>query len=102
ILKAIIHDDDTRSSGDRESRSGEAIAGDDGRGKPRQQNRFIADIASAMQGGVDAHRAGEPPAITAGQKEWTLAGGMEKLRHRQSCRSFAGAANGEIAEANNR
>jgi hypothetical protein len=96
-LKPVIHNDDARSGGSCEFRSGDAITGDDGGGKARQQNRFIANIPGTVQRGADAHRAGEPPAITAAQKERTLVGGMEKLRQRESRRSFAGAADGEIA-----
>ena len=65
ILKTIIHDDDARSGGTCECRSGDAVARDDGGREPRQKNRFVADIGGSMQRWVDAHRAGQSTAIAA-------------------------------------
>src|SRR6476660_6186681 len=50
----------------------------------------------------DAHRSAQTPAVAAGQKEWALACGEEKARHRDRRRRLAGAADGEIAETDDR
>jgi len=100
-LKTVVHNDDARSGGGCEFCSRDSIAGDDRRGKARQQKRLVADIGSAMDRRIDADRASEPPAIAAAQKERALAGGVEELRDRQSRRSFPGPADGEIAQADN-
>jgi hypothetical protein len=57
-LKTIVHNDDARSGGTCECRSGDAVTRDDGGREPRQENRFVADIGGPMQRRVDAHRTG--------------------------------------------
>src|SRR5262245_8461771 len=69
ILKAIIHNDDACSGGTCECRSSDAVARAHGRGKPRQENRFTADIGSPVQRRIDAHRTGQATAIAAAQKD---------------------------------
>jgi hypothetical protein len=101
-LKTIVHNDDARSGRTCECRSGDAVTRDDGGREPRQENRFVADIGGPMQRRVDAHRAGQSTAIASAQKERTLMGGMEELGHGEGRGSFAGAADGEIAQTNDR
>ena len=55
-----------------------------------------------MQGWVNPDRAGELSAIAAAQKKRALMRGMQELRHRKSRRSFAAAADGKVAQADNR
>jgi hypothetical protein len=101
-LKTIIHHNDACSGGTCECRSGDAVARDDGGREPRQEHWFVADVGSPMQRRIDAHRAGQSTAIASTQKERTLMGGMEELGYGESRRSFAGAADREITQANNR
>src|SRR3984957_17245988 len=55
-----------------------------------------------MKRRIDAHRAGELAAINAAEKERPLARREQEMRHRQRRRRLAGAAGGEIAEADHR
>jgi len=43
-LQSVVHHDDARAGELRKLRAGAAIARDDGRRQPRQQQRLVADI----------------------------------------------------------
>src|ERR1700731_4536228 len=55
-----------------------------------------------MKRRIDAHRSGELAAIAAAEKKRPLVHGEQEMRHRQRRRRLAGAAGGEIAEADHR
>ncbi len=70
--------------------------------KPRQQQRLVANIGGMMDRRVDAYRSGEPAAIAAAEEERPLMRGEQKCGNRERRRRLAGAADGEIAETNDR
>ena len=102
ILQSVVHHDDVGAGELRQFRAGDAVARDDSGRKPRQQQRLVADVGGAMDRRIDPHRSGKPPAIAAAQKERPRMGGVQELRDRDRGRRLAGAADGEIAEANDR
>ena len=55
-----------------------------------------------MQRRIGAHRTGKLAAIAAAEKERPFVRGEQKLRDRDRRRRFAGAADGEIAETDDR
>src|SRR5271170_2774584 len=52
-----------------------------------------------MKRRIDAHRSGELAAIAAAEEERPLVHRQQKTRHRERGRRLAGAAGGEIAQA---
>src|SRR5690606_24437747 len=83
----------------RKARTREAVAGDDGRESTRQQQRLIADRGEPMHARVDLKRPLEATAIAAGQKERDFASLGEERRNREGGRRLSGAAQGEVADA---
>src|SRR5580704_6741412 len=55
-----------------------------------------------MKRRIDAHRSGEFSAVTAAEKERPLMRRKQKMRYQKRRRRLAGAAGGEIAEADHR
>src|SRR5580700_2954300 len=55
-----------------------------------------------MKRRIDAHRTGEAAAIATAEKKRPLVHRKQQMRHRERRRRFAGAAGGEIAEADHR
>ena len=72
ILESVVHDDDAGAGGARQAGAGDAVAGDDGRRKPRQHQRLVADVGRVMKRRIDAHRSGESAAIAAAEKKRPL------------------------------
>jgi hypothetical protein len=55
-----------------------------------------------MDRGIDAERSGKLPAIAAREKKRSFMRGMQKVRYRKRRWCLAGAADGEIAETDDR
>ena len=103
VLEAVVHDDDAGAGRDRRLRALHAVARNDGRRGARQQQRLVADVGGAMLRRIDPHRAGEPPAIAAGEEHRPSRRRPASIaRHRQRGRRLAGAADGRIADADDR
>jgi len=102
ILQPVVHHDDAGAGELREFRAGDAVARDDGRSETSQQQRFVADLRGVVDRRIDAHRAGKPSAVAAAEEEWPLARREEEMGDRKRSRRLAGAADGEVAEANHR
>ena len=79
-----------------------AIARDNGRRQPREQKRLVADGGGGMHGGIDTNRPGQAPAIAAAQEEQALVRGEKNVPHRERGRRLARAADGRIADADDR
>ncbi len=102
ILQSVIHHDHGRAGGFRELRALDAVARNDDRRSPCEQQRLIADIGGGVPGRIDLHRAGELAAITARQEERLLSACREQLCDRDRGRRLAGAAKREITDADHR
>ena len=102
ILKAVVHNDHGRSVPPRGFGSCHAITRYDGWRKPRQQQRLVAHGGGRMPRRIDPHRPGQASAIAARQEIRTFVRGEEEASDLERCRRFAGAADGEVAQANHR
>jgi len=102
ILKAVVHDDDARRTGDRHPRALDAIARDDRRRHACEQKRLVAHVERAMPPWIDPHRTRKPPAISAAQEYRPFARMREHPRHRQCGWRLAAAANRQIPRADHR
>ena len=102
ILKPVIHDDDAGAGGDCEARAGNARSRHHGRRRARQQQRLVADLGRTMPGGIDRERTGKLAAIAAAEERGPLAGRHEHAGDRKRGRRLAGAADGQIADADHR
>ena len=67
-----------------------------------QEQRLVADLAGAVMGGVDPIGTLEAAAVPACQRDGRLAFFRERGAHVQDERRLAGAAGGEIADADDR
>ena len=102
ILQAVIHDHDGRALGFRQRGAGDAVAGNNGRRRARQQQGFVADQAGRIGVGVDALWHGVAAAIAARQAERRFAGLAQQRHQHHGGRRLAGAAECEIADAQHR
>jgi hypothetical protein len=75
---------------------------DDGQGLLRQKQRFVADVAGAMMFQIDDGRHVERAAITAAEESGLQPLFADDARKRDGGRRLAGAADGEIADADDR
>ena len=102
VLQAVVHDDDAGALRLRQRGAGDAVARDDGRRRAREQQRLVADLGRAVRVRLDPFRSGDAAAIAAGEEEHVLAGRGQHLRDGDGGRRLAGAAEGEIADADDR
>ncbi len=102
VLKSVVHHDDAGAAHPRGLRALEAVARDDGRREPRQQQRLVTDLGGGMDRRVDPHRAAQASAIAAAEKVGVRVRGQKEPRYRESRRRLAGAADREVAEADDR
>ena len=102
VLKTVVHHNRIRAVTLRGAGAREAVARDNGRRKFGQEQRLVADVGGAMNRTIDAHRTGETAAITASQKEWAFVLGKQKPPDGERRRRLAGAADREVAHANDR
>ena len=58
-MESVVHHDDAGAGELGEFRAGEAVARDDGRRQPGQEQRLVADIGGVMDRRIDAHGSGE-------------------------------------------
>ena len=100
VLPAVVHDDGVGSGLRRRRGARRAIMGDDGGGDAGEQQRLVADIGGGLR--VDPHRPGEPSAIAAREKERAVACPDENMRDSDGGRRLAAAADGEVADAQDR
>ena len=67
-----------------------------------QQQRLVADLGGRVPRRIDPHRPGERAAIAAAQEERRRARRLQQLADRNRGRRLAGAAEVEIADADDR
>ncbi len=101
-LEAVVHDDQVAALGDQPSCAFDALAGDDGQRMMRDQQRLVADIFGAVVGGVDHGRAVHAAAITTAEDTRLQPPGLGGLGKRDNGGRLAGAADGKIADADDR
>jgi hypothetical protein len=102
VLQAVVHDDDAGALCLRQPGAGDAVARDDGRRRACEQQRLVADLVRGVRVRLDSLRPGDAAAITAGEEEYVFAGRGQHLRDGDGGRRLAGAAEGEIADADDR
>ena len=100
VLPAVVHDDGVGSGPRRRRGARRAIMGDDGGGDAGEQQRFVADRVGGLP--VDPHRTGKLSAIAAREKERAVARRDENMGGGDGGRRLAAAADGEIADAQDR
>ena len=104
ILKAVVHHDHARAVASRGFGAGQAVARDDGRRQARQEQRFVTDSRRRNGShGIDAHRTDQTAAIAAASERTGVRARRARSRPTvERRRRLAGAADGEVAEANDR
>jgi hypothetical protein len=101
-LKSVVHHDHARAVEPRRHRAVHAIARNDGGRDLCEKEGLVAYVRRRVMRGIDAHRAAQSSAIPAAEEKWPLMRGEEKAPDRKRRRCLAGAADGEITEANDR
>jgi hypothetical protein len=101
-LETVIHDDEIDAFLHQPVCAFHPLAGDDRDRLSRQEQRLIADIGRAVLSRIDKRGDVERAAVTAAEKSGfqALCGGGSRNCHRRRC--LAGAAHGEVADADDR
>ena len=102
VLKSVVHHDGRSAGGARHLRPGDTVMRDDGRCKPRQQQRLVAHLGRTVARRVHAQGPGNLAAIAAAEKDHPPPGIDQHPRQGERGRCLAGAADGEIADADHR
>ena len=105
ILQSVIHHDQAGAAGEREHGPGRTVARHHRLGDARQQQRLVAGFGGAMAALVDKMGAAvgaERAAIAAREEIGRFAGAFQPFGHGQRRRRLSGAADHEIADADDR
>ncbi|MNY04615.1 hypothetical protein D3C86_1373020 [compost metagenome] len=101
-LETIIHDDEIDAFLHQPVRTFHPLAGNDRDRLARQEQGFIADIGGAVLSGIDKGGNVKRAAITAAEESGLQAFRNGGSRNCHRCRRLAGAAHGEVADADDR
>ena len=107
VLEPVIHDHHRGARRDRGQRGGDAVVRDVTGRRPGQEQRLVADVFGQVTARFDArhgpfHAAHPPPPVAARHEGWAMAAGREPPRDRNGGRGLAGAADDEVADAEDR
>jgi hypothetical protein len=101
-LETVIHDDEVDAIIGELPGAGRAVARHHGRRGARQQKRLVADGERGVMFEIDAMRAEDAAAVAARQEARPVAGFRDGLADGDRGRRLAGAADGQIADAQHR